>query len=269
MEQLKELENELKLRGYSDETVKAYKKYLSDFLVFCKKRPASQIEISDLKAYLASLISEKGFSAKSVNLARSALLFYFNEIKERQFQNIRTPKPKSKLPTVLTKEEIQKLIESANHKKSKLIIMMLYSTGLRVSELAYLKWDDLELNEKIAWVRRGKGSKDRMIVLSEKICNELDKIEKDTEHIFGVNGRPANTRNIQKIVRTASKKANIAKKVTPHTLRHSFATHLLEDGTDIRMIQELLGHSNLQTTQIYTHISSEQKKKIKNPLDKL
>ncbi|MFT4311264.1 MAG: tyrosine-type recombinase/integrase, partial [Candidatus Woesearchaeota archaeon] len=154
-------------------------------------------------------------------------------------------------------------------KKSKLIIKMLYSSGLRVSELVNLKWNDIEFDQNSGWVRSGKGSKDRLIIFSENLLEELKSFRNSSEYVFEGRNGPLTTKNIQNIVRTTAKRAKINKKVTPHTLRHSFATHLLENGTDIRIIQDLLGHSNLQTTQIYTHISSEQKKKIKNPLDNL
>ncbi len=264
---MQDLHTELKLRGYSLETIKTYLKINQDFLEFHKKRPASQIEISHIKEYLAYLVSDRRAAPRTVNLARSALLFYYNDVLGKGFTNIKTPKITSSLPSVLTKSEIQRLIENAGSGKSRLIIMMLYSSGLRVSELANLKWDDIEFNEKIAWVRHGKGRKDRMIVLSEHLLKDLSKAEKVSKYVFPGRNGPITTRNIQKIISSTAKNAGLNKKVTPHTLRHSFATHLLENGTDIRMIQELLGHSNLQTTQIYTHISSEKKKLIKNPLD--
>lgn len=265
---MRELINELKLRGYSKETQTAYIKYNKKLLEFSNKKK-DEIDLSDVKSYLAHLVSEKEAAPRSVNLARAAILFYFNDVLGKEFPKIKTPKVKSSLPIVLTKEEVKRLIECAGSEKSRLMMMMLYSSGLRVSELVNLKWGDLERSEKIAWVRGGKGSKDRMIILSELIVKSFEHLPKISEYVFPGRNGPLTTKNIQKIVRLAARNALINKKVTPHTLRHSFATHLLENGTDIRIIQELLGHSNLQTTQIYTHISSEQKKKIKSPLDDL
>ena len=233
-----------------------------------KKKP-SKVTVSDIKLFLAHLITDKNMAPRSINLARSALLFYYNDVLGKGFINIKTPKVTASLPSVLTKSEVKTLIESTGTFKSRLIIQALYSSGLRVSELVRLKWSDLELDDKIAWVRSGKGGKDRMVILSELLVKTFKQIPKTSEYIFPGKNGPLTTKNIQKIVRLAAKKAKINKKVTPHTLRHSFATHLLEAGNDIRVIQELLGHSNLQTTQIYTHISSEHKKKVKSPLDEL
>ena len=262
---MEKLLTELKLRGYSEKTQKAYYKINKRFLQWTNKDPL-QITIDDVKGYLASKVSK--YSPRTVNLTRSALYFYYNEVLEKNFRKIRTPKIQNELPIVLSKEEVRSLIESAGSQKSKLIIMSLYSSGLRVSELVNLKWKDLELDQNMAWVRSGKGSKDRVIILSKSLVDELKKLPKNIFVFEGPKGS-LSTRNIRKIVSLAAKRAGVSKKVSPHTLRHSFATHLLEGGTDIRMIQELLGHSNLQTTQIYTHISFEQKKRIKNPLDNL
>jgi site-specific recombinase XerD len=265
---MKLLEAELKLRGYSGSTIESYIKYNLDCLEFLKKKP-EEIIANDLKIYLAHLITEKRLSPRTLNLARSALLFFYNNVLEKGFVNIKTPKITASLPTVLTKEEVKRLLEHSSAKKSKLMMMLLYSSGLRVSELVNLKWNNLELDEKIAWVRSGKGQKDRMIILSEALSDLLKKLPRQSEYVFSGRNGQLSTKNIQKIVKLTASKANISKKVTPHTLRHSFATHLLETGNDIRVIQELLGHSNLQTTQIYTHVSSEHKKKVISPLDSL
>lgn len=266
---MKILEAELKLRGYSKSTIESYIKYNLDCLKYLDKKP-EELTSNDLKIYLAHLISDKSLAPRTLNLARSALLFYYNNIEERGFVNIKTPKITASLPIVLTKDEMKRLLEFSSSKKSKLMMMMLYSSGLRVSELVNLKWKDLELNEKIAWVRSGKGKKDRMIIMSESLAIMLEKIDRISEYVFpGRENGVLSVKSVQKIVRLAASKAKINKKVTPHTLRHSFATHLLEAGNDIRIIQELLGHSNLQTTQIYTHISSERKKNVISPLDSL
>ena len=166
---------------------------------------------------------------------------------------------------------VKRLIDSADNRKSRLIISLLYSSGLRVSELVNLKIFDLNLDENIGWVRKGKGNKDRIFTISFNLAKEVKEYlddKKDNVYLFSKND-PLTTRNIQKIIKGTRIRAKINKKVTPHTLRHSFATHLLEQGTDIRLIQSLLGHSSLSTTQLYTHISTEQIKKIKNPFDEL
>ena len=183
---------------------------------------------------------------------------------------MKTPKIARKLPEVLTKDEVKLLLKAVTHTKSRIIIKLLYSSGIRLSECLNIKIKDLNLKEKYGWVRGGKGGKDRMFILSEDVCDELWKytLQRQGFVFQGKNGA-LSPRNVQKIVRKAAEKAGINKIITPHKLRHSFATHLLEAGTDIRIIQELLGHSNLQTTQIYTKVSQEQMKKVRSPLDML
>lgn len=270
---MQKLEVELKLRGFSPHTVRAYLRYNKQFLEFIKKQPES-IKNDDIKLFLSHQLSDKKLSSNSLNLIRAALLFFYNQILEINITKIKTPKIEKTLPTVLTKKEVLNLFKATNNFKSRLILKLLYSSGLRVSELTMLRYEDIHFDEKTGLVRQGKGKKDRVFILSQEVINDLKtfqtKQNKDKGYIFTNNKNlPISTRNIQKLIKNSAKKANINKNVTPHKLRHSFATHLLEAGTDIRMIQELLGHSNLQTTQIYTHISREQIKKIKNPLDNL
>lgn len=268
---LKLLETELKLRGASPHTIKTYVAVNKEFLEFVKKSPSS-VQESDIKLYLGDLLTN-GRAHSSVAVARSALLFYYNDILERGFAKIKTPKIQKKLPVVLTKEEVQRLIQAATHDKSRLIIKLLYASGLRVSELCQLKAGDLELSDRIAWVRSGKGGKDRMIILSETLIKDLStylrKQKITSGYIFPGRKDSMQPRNVQKLIKKASFLAKIDKSVTPHKLRHSFATHLRESGTDLRLIQELLGHSSIQTTEIYTHVSSEEKKKVISPLDRL
>ena len=265
-EELKQLETELRLRRKSEKTIKNYLFFNQKFLEFVKK-PVQDIGINDIKNYLASLDK---LSTATLSLAIASLRFFYEKIlKQSLFKDIEVPKKEKKLPAVLTKDEVKKLIESSETNKSKLIISILYSSGLRVSEVVNLKKDDLNIQEKIGWVRGGKGKKDRVFMLSDKLIEQLRPfMVKHSNYLYILSKEdPLTTRNIQKIVKHASKKAGFSKKITPHTLRHSFATHLLEAGTDIRYIQELLGHSNLSTTQIYTHVSTDELKKIKSPFD--
>jgi len=268
MADLKQLETELKLRRRSDKTLKNYMFFNQKFLDFIKK-PIDSIDINDLKSYLATF-SEK--STATLSLAISSLRFFYEKILKKEFfKEIEAPKKENKLPVVLTKEEVKQLINGTETSKSKLIISLLYSSGLRVSELVNLKVNDLNLDDKIGWVRAGKGKKDRMFIISDRISEQLKEFfGKHSNYQYVLSeSEPLTTRNIQKIIKHTSKKAGMQKKITPHTLRHSYATHLLESGTDIRYIQELLGHSNLNTTQIYTHVSTEELKKIRSPLDNL
>lgn len=266
MEELKKLETELRLRRKSPKTIKNYIFFNKKFLEYVNK-PASAINVDDIKNYLASMDK---LSSATLSLAIASLRFFYEKLLHKDiFQEIEAPKKEKRLPNVLTKNEVLQLIESSDNKKSKLIISILYSSGLRVSELVNLKQEHLNLEEKTGWVRQGKGRKDRVFILSEKVIPQIkDFIQRYPENQLLLSKSNALTpRNIQKIVKNASRKAGFTKKITPHTLRHSFATHLLEGGTDIRFIQELLGYSNLSTTQIYTHVSAEEIKKIKSPLD--
>lgn len=266
-EALKKLETELRLKGFSQLTVKNYSFFIEKFISFSNK-PVEDLGEEDAKSYLSSLFDSK--SKATISLAASSINFFF-KILGKPMEKISLPKKDKQLPTVLSKEEVSKLLGFAETHKSKLIFSLLYSSGLRVSELVNLKRQDMNLSEKSGWVRRGKGAKDRLFTISEALCSDLKNYfekSQDSLYVFSKE-KPLTTRNIQKIIQKASRKAGIQKKVTPHTLRHSFATHLLESGTDIRVIQELLGHSNLNTTQLYTHISQEQIKSIKNPLDNL
>lgn len=269
-ESLDKLRTELKLRGFSPLTVRNYGFFVEKFLGQCNKENTEELTEDDAKFYLSGLIEEK--SKNTMMLAAASLKFFYTEILGKEFSKVKIPKKDKKLPEVLTKEEVKKMIEGADNLKSRLIISLLYSSGLRVSELVNLKINDLNLEESTGWVRKGKGSKDRIFSISKVLSTELKEFIGDRKgegsYVFSKE-KPLTTRNIQKIIKGTRQRAGMTKKVTPHTLRHSFATHLLEDGTDIRMIQTLLGHSNLNTTQIYAHISSEQIKKVENPLDKL
>lgn len=269
METLDKLKAELKLRGFSPFTVRNYTFFVEKFLKANEKN-AAQLNSDDVKLFLSKMFDTK--SRSTIMLAVAALKFYFVQVLKKDFSGIPLPKKETKLPEILSKEEVKKLIEKADTKKSKLIISLLYSSGLRVSELVNLKVGDLNFSEKSGWVRKGKGSKDRIFFLSENLANDIkDYLEKknDSRAYLFSQEKPLTTRNIQKILQRAKLRAGINKKATPHSLRHSFATHLLEQGTDIRIIQTMLGHSSLNTTQVYTHVSSEQLKKVKNPFDGL
>jgi len=270
---LDKLETELKIRGFSKRTVDTYLFHNKKFLDFVKKEP-KDVNEDDAKRYIAYLMSIKKYGPGSINLALSSLKFFFNEIlQNRAFNAVKAPKPEKKLPTVLTKDEIKRMLNIIQNPKHKLLIEFMYSAGLRVSECVSLKLDDLDLSEKIGKIKHGKGNKERYIILSDNLIqhlNEYLKLKKDsTSYIFSIKNKPITIRHAQKVVKEAARKAGIKKRVFCHALRSSFATHLLEAGTDIRVIQELLGHSNLSTTQIYTKVSTQQLKKVKSPLDSL
>ena len=264
---IQKIQTEIKISKLSDYTLRNYLDFIKQFLEFTPKN-ILEINIDDVKLFMAEKLSER--SASSVIVFLSAIRFGFSNIlKIDPTLGIKRPKKDKKIPIVLTKEEVVKLIECTENQKSNLIIQFLYSSGLRVSELVKIKKEDLDFNEHTGWVRGGKGKKDRMFVISEKLSKKLQKFidkHEDWNYIFSKE-KPLTTRNIQKIIQTSCRNSGINKEIHPHTLRHSFATHLLDQGIDLRKIQFLLGHSSIATTQIYTHISNEQVKNIKNPLD--
>lgn len=269
---LEKLRIELKISKNSAYTLRNYTNANKLLLEFTGKVP-DEINEDDIKLFMSEKISDK--ASTSVILFLSAVRYaYLNILKKDPTFNIKRPKREKKIPAVLTKEEVRKMLESCETKKSKLMLSLLYATGMRVSEITNLKVNDLQFEEKIGYIKQAKGKKDRIFnipnFLEEELKNYIvDNKKKDHDFVFsGLNGK-LTERTIQKIVQGVIKKTDIKKQVHPHTLRHSFATHLLEKGVDIRKIQELLGHSDLSTTQIYTHISSEELKKIQSPLDSL
>ena len=266
---LSKLATELKLRGFSENTVTSYCFHVQKFFDFIKK-DAVAVNNDDVKSFLAHMIAEKNLEPASVALAKAALVFYFQEVLGRKFIDVKTPKRAKKVPIVLTKDEIKLLLNTAKNFKHKLMIELLYSSGLRLSELINLKTEDLEIKDKVGWVRRGKGAKDRLMILSEKVSKDLTRFLKERKgFVFvGRNGH-LSKRLVQKVLAELAINAGISKHVHPHMLRHSFATHLLEAGVDIRKIQELLGHADLSTTQIYTKVSTAELKKVRSPLDDL
>ena len=266
-EAIEKIKTELKLKGSSELTIRNYIWFVEKFLAQTNKT-IDELDEEDVKSFLANMIDSK--SRSTVSLAASSLKYFFS-LFDKPIKSINLPKKEKTLPEVLSRNEVKKMMELADTHKSKLIIKLLYSSGVRVSELVNLKVNDIDFNEKIGWVRKGKGRKDRVFVLSTKIIPELvGYLSNHQDHVYIFSKeKPLTPRNIQKIVKKLAAKAEITKRVTPHTLRHSFATHLLEAGTDIRKIQALLGHENLSTTQIYTHVSTEELKKTKNPLDEL
>lgn len=269
---LKKIEVELKISKNSDYTIKNYVKANSWLLDSSKKQP-EQVDEDDVKFYISENLSDK--ASTSIILFLSAIKYaYSNILKKDITREIKRPKREKRIPTVLTKEECKRLIEALDIKKSKLMVSLMYACGMRVSEIINLKVLDFDFEDKIGYIRQAKGKKDRIFNIPQFLLSDLKKQaeeqkEKREEYLFtGPKGK-LSSRNLQKIVNGAAKRAAIKKDVHCHTLRHSFATHLLENGVDIRHIQVLLGHADLSTTQIYAHVSTEQIKKIKSPLDSL
>lgn len=264
------LKQEMKLRGFSEKTIKSYLHYVDELLRFANKDPKG-VSQADVRAYLEYL-GDNGFSASTINTAYSALLFYFGKVLYRRFF-VHLPRAKKgkHLPVVLSKEEVRRMIEVLENPKHRCIVSLLYGTGVRVSELTHIKMRDIDLNRMILRVYQGKGKKDRQTIIPQSLKNILigqQRVKQLNDFLF-TNGRcnRLTEATIQKVVAQAGEKAGVQKNVTPHTLRHSFATHLLEAGTDIRYIQELLGHAKLQTTEIYTHVATSNLQGITSPLD--
>ncbi|MFA5029338.1 MAG: site-specific tyrosine recombinase/integron integrase, partial [Patescibacteria group bacterium] len=256
--------------NYSPKTIKTYLYYNNELLNFCKKCPR-EIDTQDIKNYLGYLSDTK--SASTLSIAYNAIQFYYREIWKRSFfLNIHQPKKPKYLPAVLSKEEVDKMLGLTKNPKHHSIISLLYGTGIRVGELVRIKMRDVDLDRMMLRVFQGKGKKDRLAILPDKLRKILSiqmKLKGGDEYLF-TNGRGQHLTEatIQKIVANSAMLAGIKKAVSPHTLRHSFATHLLEDGVDIRYIQELLGHARLQTTQIYTHVAKSHLSGIRSPLDR-
>ncbi len=247
---------EIKLRKYSFETGKAYISVAKEFLK-SGKTP---------REFLLSHTTKSRSTMRSVYFALK--FFYENILNEKFDEKLPLAKKSLKLPVILNREEINKMIEAISNIKHRLVLMFLYYSGLRLDEVRNLKWQDIDFNREITHIKTTKGEKERIVFLHPKL--------KEMLRIYGINnqglvfksqrGGKLSKRTIQKIVKSAAKKSGIKKKATPHTLRHSFATHLLEAGCDIRHIQKLLGHKNIQTTQIYTHIANKDIKNLANLL---
>ena len=215
----------------------------------------------------------KDYSSSTVRMALMAVRLYLKLIENEEFDNslLKEIKREHKLPDVLSKSEVQSILENITNLKHKAIVSLIYSCGLRVSECLNLKVNDIDSDRMLIKIVQSKGAKDRYIPASGKLLKLLREYwtaYKPLEFLFSGQKSPKySAKSIQTIVKRAAKNARIKKKVTPHTLRHSFATHLLEQGADIRIIQEILGHKDIRTTQIYTHISSANIQSVKNPLD--
>ncbi|NGZ76905.1 tyrosine-type recombinase/integrase [Saccharibacillus alkalitolerans] len=272
-ERERELRDALKARGYSSRTIKAYTSQVRRFFAETDGADTDIGETAVQKYALALL--EKGLSHAYVNQAISALKFHFRYVLNRPKSNgyVR-PKKESKLPDVLSLGEVVRLLKSVPNLKHKTILYLTYTSGLRVSEVVRLRPTDCDRERHIVKVRQGKGRKDRQTLLSEAAAGVLERyIEQEQPEgwLFPGQreGRHLTERSAQKVFEKALLQAGIRKEVSIHSLRHSFATHLLENGIDLRYIQELLGHQSVRTTERYTHVSRRDIGKIQSPLDRL
>ena len=263
---------EMELRGYSQHTKKHYLNHVRLLERFCNK-PLELISPDEIKLYLHHRI-KKGISYSNVNISCNAFKVMFNYVLKHNWSDdiIVRPKKHKKLPYVLSRDEILAIIDNVPNFKHKAILLTAYSSGLRISEVLHLSISDIDSKNMLIRVRCGKGGKDRFTVLGEENLNTLRhywKLYKPQDLLFPgmIEGKPIATRNIQHAFKIAKDKAGISKPVSVHSLRHSFATHLLEDNTDLRTIQVLMGHANINTTCIYLHLSTKRLACVKSPLD--
>jgi site-specific recombinase XerD len=263
----------LHLKNYSSRTEKTYLHHLNLFLDYVSSSKTTDINEKVLFDYFDHLKLTKNFSYSSMKQAVASVRFLFLDVLKKEIHfdfYIKMKKPDT-LPNILSVEEIKKIINSTANIKHRAIISTIYSCGLRISEAINLKVQDVDSSLMTIKIVNAKGKSDRIVMLSEKLLVSLREYFKEYKpkvYLFeGQDGGKYSARSIQQIFNNACRKARIKKKVSVHTLRHSFASHLLDNGTDIRFIQELLGHKHLSTTQIYTHINPVSVKKIKSPFD--
>lgn len=262
----------LQIKRYANTTVKNYVVSFESFINYYKDVDLLDLNENDIRDYLQKLIQEKK-SNSSINVAINAIKFYYEIVlgMPNRFYNIERPRKEEKLPKVLSKEDILSIIEHTNNIKHRCIVSLLYSAGLRRSELLNLKVEHIDSKRMLIRIEGAKGNKDRYTLLSTTFLKELRQYYREWKprtYLFeGPKSNKYSAESVAKIVKNAAKKAGIIMNVTPHVLRHSFATHLLENGTDLRYIQALLGHKNPKTTEIYTHVATNVFLQIKNPLD--
>lgn len=267
------MENEMRLRGLSPRTRTTYLQVLQNFVKF-HKRPAEQMGAEEARAYLLHLINEKKLSRSSTNQATCALRFFYKKVLRSPItlDEIPLQKKERKLPSTLSEKEVLALLKAVANLKYRTIIMTIYSAGLRLQEAIQIEPADIDSAGMRIRIRTGKGSKERYVMLSSTLLEALREYYRRYRPgkwlFFGKTRlEPIHPRNVQRAIENAGHKASIRKRVTPHVLRHSFATHLLDRGTNLRYIQELLGHSSIKTTMIYTHVSRRKLTEVVSPLD--
>ena len=271
--QIEKFKQYLRSKRYSESTITTYSEALKSFLVFYRNKPIAQITNEDVIVYNNEYILKNNLSASYQNQTINSIKLFFKIIHDAKIVTAELHRPKNAktLPNVLSKEEAMRLIEVTTNLKHKTLLALIYSSGLRLSEAINMKLTDIDSQRMLIHVKNAKGKKDRYTLLSTKVLallKEYYAIYKPKKFLFeGQYGEQYSSRSAQSVLHQSAKKAGITKQITLHTLRHSFATHLLENGTDLRYIQDLLGHSSPKTTMIYTHVSSTSLKNIINPFD--
>lgn len=264
----------LQTKRYSANTARAYTTLFAAFRNRFEDKKLTEINEVDIRQYMQEIV-DKGMSPSYQNQAINAIKFYYEQVLDmpQRFYEIERPVKERKLPLVLSEEEVARMIRVTTNLKHKAILVTIYSCGLRLSELLDLKITDIESDRGVIRIRDGKGKKDRTTILSEltlELLRRYYKLFRPSSYLFeGVNGSRYAAKSVQNIIKKALMLAKIDRPASAHTLRHSFATHLLEQGTDLRYIQTLLGHSSPKTTEIYAHVSTRHLRTIKSPLDNL
>ena len=266
----------LEQKRYSPSTVKTYKAYFSDFMEYHKGRNIDRLKVPDINKYILYLVNEKKISVSQQNMRINAIKFYYEQVrggKRQYYGGITRAKEYKSLPEVLSRNEVRRILSCLANRKHRCMISLIYSAGLRRSELLNLTPQDI-MSERMLIRIMGKGKKCRYSLLSEKVLCELREYFKEyrpQKWLFegDTPGEKYSASALVKVLKEAADRAGIKHRVHVHMLRHSFATHLLEQGTDLRTIQELLGHNDIKTTSIYLHVTSAHKSSIPNPLDTL
>jgi site-specific recombinase XerD len=262
----------LELKRYANNTAKTYIQCFEKFINSQIEQDLMRINEQDIQRYLQQLIQNKK-SNSYVNQMINSIKFYYEIVKEmpNRFYSVERPRKKETLPKVISLEEVQSIINNTKNIKHRCIVSLLYSAGLRRSELLNLKLSDIDSKRMVILVKNGKGGKDRLTLLSQKVLTDLRayyKVWKPKEYLFeGEKGGQYSATSVLAIIRRAALEAKIHKPISPHMLRHSFATHLLENGTDLRYIQTLLGHSSSKTTEIYTQVAIKNIINVQSPID--
>lgn len=266
---------QLQLKGYSPNTMRTYSTEFVQLLKVIKTTKAESLSSEKLRSYFLYCIKTLKLSENTIHSRMNAIKFYYEQVLKRKKVFIEVPRPKkpSTLPKTLSAGDIRKMFAAVENKKHLLILKLCYGMGLRVSEVVNLKIADIDSKRMQVLISRGKGKKDRYAILPNSVLELLRayyKEYKPTKYLFeGQDGGQYNIRSVQLMFKNTMRKAKIYKKIGVHGLRHSFATHLIEQGTDIRFVQDLLGHNNIKTTMIYTSLTDQTRRKIKSPLDNL
>jgi integrase/recombinase XerD len=264
----------LEYKRYSLNTARTYISCFEKFLQHFKTNDLFSINENDIQNYLNSL-AQKGVSTSHLNQMVNSIKFYYEAVEKmpNRFYTIERPRKEERLPTILSPDEVKRIINSTPNIKHRCILSLLYSAGLRRQELLNLRPTDIDSQRMVITIRKGKRNKDRHTLLSEKVLHDLRMYYKQwapTNYLFeGSFGKQYSGTSVSKILTKAAERAGVTKKVTPHMLRHSFATHLLESGTDLRYIQTLLGHNSSKTTEIYTKVTFSSIQNLKSPFDSL